>query len=132
MYMFSLKGDIFLLLYIINVLYKNLVNYNIKIEKSTLIKDSVYISELGYIKKESAIMNTHGILIKVVDKMNEYCVPYEEIIFVLRRLLMNVCHEWIIEKYNEVFYKYINLEKQEIALHITRNLLVNNELAMIG
>ena len=131
MYMFSLRGERLLLLYIINVLYKGLLDYNVKIEKSAIIEDSVYISELGYIKKESAIMTIHENLIKVVEKMNEYCVPYEEIILVLGKLLMNICHDWIIDRYNEVFYKYISLEKKEVALHITKNLLVNNELAMI-
>lgn len=130
MYMFSLRGEVLLLLYIINILYKNFVKYNVDIDKSEIIKDSVYISELGYIKPDNSIMSIHEKLIKVVDKMNLYYIPYEEIIRVLGRLLMNLCHSWIIEKYNETFYKYICLEKKEIVLHIVKNLLVNNELAL--
>ncbi len=119
-----------MLLYIINLLWKNFVKCEAEVDKSKLIKDSVYIAELGYVRPDNNIMSIHEGLIKVVDKMNEYDISYEEIILVVGRLLMNFCYNWIIDKYNETFYKYIDLEKKDIVMHITRNLLVNNELAM--
>ena len=119
-----------MLLYLINLLYEKIRVSEINIDAYKILNDSVYISELGYVKKNSNIMTVHEKLISVVNILNKYCLKYKEIVLIIGSLLKKACYSWILDKYNETFYKYINLNSDEIVLHITQNLLVNNQLAM--
>lgn len=119
-----------MLLYLMNLLYEKMCLNKIEIDSSGIISDSVYISELGFVKNNNNIMTVHEKLINVVNTLNKYCLQYEEIFLIICSLLEKVCYNWILEKYNDTFYKYINLGHEEAVLHITRNLLVNNQLEM--
>jgi len=121
-----------LLLYVINVLYDGLAKLNIVKNDIKIIQDAEYISSLGEVTHTNNTLEIHQKLLNVVERFDKYCVSYSDIMDVLKKMLLNIHNQWIIDKYRETFYKYICTDRTEIATLISRNLLVVNELAISG
>lgn len=121
-----------MLLYVINVLYDGLAKLNIVKNDIKIIEDAEYISGLGEVYNTHNILDIHQKLLNVVERFNKYYVSYNDIVDALKKLLLNIHNQWIIDRYHETFYKYIFKDRNEIASLIIRNLLVANELAISG
>ena len=121
-----------MLLYVINVLYDGLVNLNKVKNDIKIMEDAEYISRLGEVDKTHNTLEIHQKLLNVVERFNKYYISYNDIMDVLKKLLLNVHNQWIIDRYHETFYKYVFKDRIEIACLISRNLLAANELAISG
>ena len=121
-----------MLLYVINILYDGLLNLNKVKNDINVIEDAEYISKLGEVNNTHNTLEIHQKLLKVVERINKYYISYNDIMDVLKKLLLNIHNQWIIDRYHETFYKYVFNDRIEIVSLIIRNLLVANELAISG
>lgn len=121
-----------MIIYVINILYDGLTKLNNIKKKSEILKDAAYISNLGNINKRHNNVDIHQKLLSVVERINKYYVPYEDMMNIIKKLLLNIHNQWIVDKYQEFFYKYICKDRIEAVYLISRNLLAANELAVIS
>lgn len=121
-----------MLLYVINILYDGLMNLNKVKNDIKIIEDAEYICRLGEVNNTHNTLEIHQKLLNVVKRFNKYYISYNDITDVLKKLLLNIHNQWLIDRYHETFYKYVFKDKIEIASLIIRNLLVADELAISG